>query len=754
MHSSAISAAAFAAFATFALPRTAPEPEPLRGFTARGSVVEREWESKLRAIPDPQRLRSMMERLSARPHHVGSPYDKTNAEWIRDQFASYGWDARIETFDVLFPTPIRRVVELVAPTTYHAALQEPTVPQDPTSSQHAEQLPTYNAYSADGDVTGPLVFVNHGVPADYLELERRGISVKGAIVIAKYGGSWRGIKPKVAAEHGAIGCLIYSDPGDDGYAGGDVFPKGPMRPPQGVQRGSVADMPTYPGDPLTPGVGATKDAKRLALSDAQTLTRIPVLPISYADAQPLLSALGGAVVPGDWRGGLSITYRFGPGQARVRLAVKSDWSLKPLYDVIAKIPGTSEADEWVIRGNHHDAWVNGAEDPISGLVAELEEARALGQIYKEGWRPKRTIIYAAWDGEEPGLLGSTEWSEAHADELTAHAVAYLNSDTNGRGYLGMEGSHTLERLINDVAKDTPDPETNSNAWRRLQASNVVDGRAEARDARDLPIGALGSGSDFTPFLQHLGVASLNLGFGGEDNSGIYHSIYDDFYWYTHFSDTSFVYGRALAQVAGTAVMRLADANLLPFVFENLAHTTKRYETELQTLRDRRAASIAEDAKRIDAGDYGLVRDPRDPKSAPAKLTPPPHFDFAPLANAQDSLAAAAKAFEDAYSKWLKADSPEPAAQLKSVNELLVKSEREFLATDGLAHRPWFKHLLYAPGLYTGYDVKTMPGIREALEQGQWSDVDAEIRRVAAALLREAHLIDSAVILLSGKPKIT
>jgi len=754
MHSSAISAAAFAAVATFAVPRTAPEPEPLRGFTTRGSVVEREWEAKFRAIPDPQRLRSMMERLSARPHHVGSPYDKANAEWLRDQFSSYGWDARIETFDVLFPTPIHRVVELVAPTKYRAALQEPTVPQDPTSSQHAEQLPTYNAYSADGDVTGPLVFVNHGVPADYLELERRGISVKGAIVIAKYGGSWRGIKPKVAAEHGAIGCLIYSDPGDDGYAGGDVFPKGPMRPAQGVQRGSVADMPTYPGDPLTPGVGATKDAKRLAMSDAQTLTKIPVLPISYADAQPLLSALGGSVVPEPWRGGLPITYRFGPGQARVHLVVKSDWSLKTLYDVIAKIQGTSEPDEWVIRGNHHDAWVNGAEDPVSGLVAELEEARALGQIYKEGWRPKRTIIYAAWDGEEPGLLGSTEWSETHADELSAHAVAYLNSDTNGRGYLGMEGSHTLERLINEVAKDTPDPETNSNAWRRLQAASVVEGRADARDARDLPIGALGSGSDFTPFLQHLGVASLNLGFGGEDNGGIYHSIYDDFYWYTHFSDTSFVYGRALAQVVGTAVMRLADADVLPFVFENLANTTKRYEADLQALRDRRAASIAEDAKRIDEGDYGLVRDPRDPKAAPAKLTPPPHFDFSPLANAQDSLSAAAKAFEDAYSKWQKTDAPESMPRLKAVNELLLKSEREFLATDGLSHRPWFKHLLYAPGFYTGYDVKTMPGIREAIEQGQWADVDSEIRRVAAALLREAHLIDSVVVLLNGKPKIT
>jgi len=747
---------ALAAAALFVLPERAPSPAPLRGFTARSSAVERDWEQKFRSIPEPTRLRSMMERLSAHPHHVGSPYDKTNAEWIRDQFASYGWTARIETFDVLFPTPKTRLVELVAPTTYHAALQEPTVPQDPTSSQHSEQLPTYNAYSADGDVTAPLVFVNHGVPADYLELERRGISVKGAIVIAKYGGSWRGIKPKVAAEHGAVGCLIYSDPGDDGFAGGDVFPKGPMRPPQGVQRGSVADMPTYPGDPLTPGVGATKDAKRLSIADAQTLTKIPVLPISYGDAQPLLTALGGQVVPDEWRGGLPITYRFGPGPARVHLVVKSDWSLKTLYDVIATLPGTTESDQWVIRGNHHDAWVNGAEDPISGLVAELEEARALGEIAKQGWHPKRTIMYAAWDGEEPGLLGSTEWSETHADELSAHAVAYLNSDTNDRGYLGMEGSHTLERLINEVAKDVPDPETKSSAWRRDQAERIVDGQTGARDERDLPIGALGSGSDFTPFLQHLGVASLNVGFGGEDNAGIYHSIYDDFYWYTHFSDTAFVYGRALAQVAGTAVMRLADADILPFEFENLVATTKRYESQLQELRDHRASAIAEDIKRIDAGDYDVLRDPRAPKGPPVKLTPPPHFDFAPLLNAQDSLAAAAKAFEGAYDHWASDSLPAGlgASQLKSVNELLLKSEREFLAPEGLARRPWYKHLLYAPGLYTGYDVKTMPGIREALEQGDWADVDAEIRRVALALLREAHLLDSATILLGPKPKIT
>jgi len=700
----------------------------------------------------------MMQRLAARPHHVGSPYGKQNAEWIRDQYASYGWDAKIETFDVLFPTPTERVLEMVAPTTYKAALQEPTVAGDPTTSQRAEQLPTYNAYSIDGDVTGPLVFVNYGVPADYEELERRGISVKGAIVIAKYGGSWRGIKPKVAAEHGAIGCLIYSDPADDGYGGGAVFPKGPMRPPQGAQRGSVADMPTYPGDPLTPGVGATKDAKRLDVRQAPTLTKIPVLPISYGDAQPLLAALTGPVVPERWRGGLPITYRFGPGASRVHLKLKFDFGLKTLYDVIARLPGTTEADQWIVRGNHHDAWVNGAEDPISGQVAELEEARALGMLYKQGWRPKRTIIYASWDGEEPGLLGSTEWAEAHADSLVAHAVAYLNTDSNGRGYLGVEGSHSLESFINGVEKDIVDPESNVSSWKRNQAALLVRGDPDAR-AGDLRIGALGSGSDFTPFLQHLGIASMNLGYGGEDNGGIYHSIYDDFYWYTHFSDSTFVYGRALAQAVGTTVMRLASADVLPFVFTNLAETTHRYVDELQKLRDTRAKAIDDERQRVTDSVYAIVRDPRDPVGAPRLVTPPPRFDFGPLLDAQDSLSAAAAQFEKAYTAWHDSQgattqdgsqASEPgAANLAEVNRRLLRAERVLLLKDGLKNRSWYKHSLYAPGFYTGYGVKTMPGIREAIEQNEWSDVNGEIARVAGTLNAEAALLKEAAALLKA-----
>jgi N-acetylated-alpha-linked acidic dipeptidase len=728
----------------------APADVPLRGFFPQSVQAERDLEARFKAMPDPARMREAMRRLSARPHHVGSPYDKDNAEWILNEFKSYGWDAHIENFDVLFPTPVERVVELVAPTTFKASLQETALPEDPTSNQQSEQLPSYNAYSIDGDVTGPLVFVNYGIPADYEELEQRGISVKGAIVIAKYGGSWRGIKPKVAAEHGAIGCLIYSDPGDDGYNDGDVFPKGPMRPPQGVQRGSVADMPVYPGDPLTPGIGATKNAKRLTVAQATTITKIPVLPISYGDAQPLLTALGGPVAPAAWRGGLPITYRLGAGPARVHLRVKSDWGLKTLYDVIARLPGSTEADQWIVRGNHHDAWVNGAEDPISGLIAELEEARALGALYKQGWRPKRTIIYAAWDGEEPGLLGSTEWAETHAAELKAHAVAYINSDGNGRGFLGASGSHSLEKFINGVAFDVEDPESGVSAWKRLQSNRLLTGSTEARreirDREDLRIGALGSGSDYSSFIDHLGVASLNLGYGGEDDGGIYHSIYDDFYWYTHFSDTSFVYGRALAQTAGIAVLRLANADVLPFGFTNLAETIQTYVKDLQSLRDRRAEQITERNRQIDDGIFKLASDPRDPVVAPQRQRPAPQLNFAPLLNAYDSLNHAASRYEKAYGR---AVSEGRTGIAKSVNERLVQAERALTSAEGLKNRPWYVHMLYAPGFYTGYGVKTIPGVREAIEQGEWQDADREIARAAAAVEREATLVSGLATTLGG-----
>ena len=728
----------------------APSPaDDLRGFTAESAKAQREWEAKFRAIPSPDSLREYMRRLSARPHHVGSPYDKDNAEWILAKFKSFGLDAHIETFDVLFPTPKERLVELVAPTTFRAKLQEPAVPGDPTSSQQAEQLPTYNAYSIDGDVTAPLVYVNFGVPADYERLERMGVSVKGAIVIARYFGSWRGIKPKVAAEHGAVGCLIYSDPREDGYTQGAVYPQGPWRPKDGVQRGSVMDMPLYPGDPLTPGVGATKDAKRLPISEAATITKIPVLPISYGDAQPLLAALGGRVVPPEWRGGLGITYRVGPGPARVHLKVKSDWSLKTLYDVIARIPGATAPDEWVIRGNHHDAWVNGAEDPLSGQGPLLEEARGYGQLLKQGWKPRRTIIYAAWDGEEPALLGSTEWVEAHADELATKAVAYLNSDTNNRGYLDMEGSHSLEQFINDVARDIEDPETKLSVWKRDQLRAVADAktadeRQEARQRADLRIDALGSGSDYTPFLQHVGIATLNLGFGGEGGGGIYHSIYDDFKWYTTYDDTSFVYGRALAQTIGTAVMRLADADVVPYQFTNFAETVGRYVKEVEKLATETRDQIQERNRQLDDGVFTATSDPWQPLVPPAREAAAPHLNFAPLDDATDALSKAAERYDRAFTK-AQANSGSSLAKPEAgaLNATLRQAERTLTSATGLPRRPWYRHLVYAPGFYTGYGVKTLPGVREAIEQKNWAEAQQQIGATAQVLTAEAGVISQA-----------
>ena len=724
----------------------------LRGYSAESARSERDWEAKLRAIPSPANLRQYMQRMTARPHHLGSPYDKDNAEWILSKFKEFGLDAKIEEYEVLFPTPKLRSLTMVEPTLFVATLQEPTVPADPTSSQHDEQLPSYNAYSIDGDVTGPLVYVNYGTPADYEQLDRLGISVKGAIVITRYGDSWRGIKPKVAAEHGAIGCLIYSDPAEDGYGGGDTFPKGPFRPREGVQRGSVMDMPVYPGDPLTPGVGATKDAKRLSIKEAATLTKIPVLPISYADAQPLLAAITGPDVPARWRGGLPIPYHVGPGPAKVHLQVQFNWDMKPLYNVIARIPGSTYPDEWVIRGSHHDAWVNGAEDPVASTVAILEEARALGELLKQGWKPKRTILYCAWDGEEEGLLGSTEWAEDHADELRTKAAVYINSDGNGRGFLNVSGSHTLEKFINGVARDIEDPETKLTAWKRVQ-SRVIAGasaaeKQEARSRADLRIPALGSGSDYTAFIDHLGIASLNIGFGGEDQGGIYHSIYDDFYWYTHFSDTNFSYGRALAQTGGTAVLRLADAELLPYDFDDFTDTLKRYVQEVEKLAADKRDEIIELNREIDDGVFAAVNDPRRKTIPPPKETVPPFLNFAPLQNGLAALQRSTERFDQSLAKASEGEGAALAkASLRDANGQLIAVERALTLRDGLPGRPWFEHQIYAPGLYTGYGVKTLPGVRESIEQKDWKLADEQIVRVGKVLENASQVITAGAAAL-------
>jgi len=740
------------------MPSTPADAPTLSGFSAESARTELEVETKFRALPDRTNLRQYMERLSARPHHLGSPYDKDNAEWMLAKFKDWGWDATIETYYVLFPTPKERLLELTEPSHFTAKLQEPPVAGDPTSSQHDEQLPSYNAYSIDGDVTAPLVYVNYGAPDDYKELDRLGVSVKGAIVIARYGQTWRGIKPKLAAEHGALGCIIYSDPRDDGYAQGLTYPAGPFRPADGVQRGSVMDMPVYPGDPLTPGVGATKDAKRLKLSEVTTLTKIPTLPISYADAQPLLAALTGPVAPENWRGSLPITYRVGPGAAKVHLKVSFNWDTKPLYDVIARIPGSTYPDEWIIRGNHHDAWVNGAEDPVAGTNALLEEARSLGTLVRQGWRPKRTIVYCVWDGEEEALLGSTEWAEDHAEELQRKAAVYINSDGNGRGFLNMSGSHTLEKFINGVARDVKDPETGLTVWKRLQMRRIeraeasattsqLQERQEARQRADLRISALGSGSDYSAFIDHLGVASLNLGYGGEDEGGIYHSVYDDFNWYTHFSDTDFSYGRALAETIGLAVLRLSDAEIIPFDFTDFTDTIRRYVDEIEHLAQTQRAEILERNREVDDGLFAATNDPRRPLVAPPKDPVPPFLNLAPLRNGLEALERSSEQYEKTLGRAMEGDRL-ARASLPAVNAQLIAVERSLTLPDGLPGRPWYRNQIYAPGLYTGYGVKTLPGVRESIEQKQWKVADEQVVRLGKVLENAGEKIQSAAAALA------
>lgn len=741
------------AFTQFAAAQSAPDSalssssQSLLGYTPRSTATERELEKKFQDTVVAGNIRENMRRLSARPHNVGSAYDKDNAEWILARFKEWGFDAHIENFDVLFPTPKERIVELVAPTKFRAKLQEPAVSVDPTSNQTPEQLPTYNAYSADGDVTAPLVYVNYGNREDYEELDRMGISVKGAIVITRYGSGWRGIKPKVAAEHGAVGCLIYSDPRGDGFFHGDDYPTGGWRPRDGVQRGSVMDT-DYPGDPLTPGVGAVPGAKRLDVKEAKTITRIPVLPISYSDAQPLLAALQGQVAPDAWRGGLPITYHVGPGAARVHLKVTSNWDLKPLYDVIATLKG-SDPSQWVIRGNHHDAWVNGADDPISGQSAMLEEARVLGELHKQGWTPKRTIIYCAWDGEEPGLLGSVEWVETHVDDLRKHAVTYVNSDSSSRGYLSVGGTQDLQGVVAGVAHDITDPEKKISVFERTHLHAIIQAKdaeekGKLRKRDDLVLGDLGDGSDFTAFQDFAGISSLNVGYGGEEEGTQYHSIYDDFYWYTHYADPDFVYERALAQTAGSVVLRLADADLLPFDYTPQADAIAKYESDLEKLLKDKQEEITERNTEILEGAFTATADPHKTFVPPPVDPVPPYMNFAPMKNSIEKMKKSSERYSKALAKFRSAtDGAVSPSSLETVNADLLGISRMFLNDKGLPGRPWFKNQIYAPGAYTGYGAKPVAAVREFMDEKKWKEADEQIPMVADVIDHVSAGIDKA-----------
>jgi N-acetylated-alpha-linked acidic dipeptidase len=726
-------------------PSSQAQETSILGFTSESADAQRELEALFDEQMNRDNLRDWMERMTSEPFFVGSPHNKENVEWIAERFRAWGYETEIEEYQVLFPKPRIREVEMVAPEYYRALMTEPVLDADGTSGVDG-RLPTYNAYSADGDVTGELVYVNYGTPDDYEELDRRGIDVRGKIVIARYFGSWRGIKPKVAHEHGALATILYSDPRDDGYFQGDVYPDGPYKMAQGVQRGSVTDMPLYPGDPLTPFVAATADAERLSVEEAPAIMKIPVLPLSYSDALPLLRALAGPVAPQDWRGALPLTYHLGPGPAIVRVHVEFDWNLEPAYNVIARMEGSEYPDEWILRGNHHDGWAMGAADPASGHVVMMEEARAIGVLAQNGWRPKRTIIFTSWDAEEPGLLGSTEWAEDHADELRQKAVAYINTDGSGRGFLNIGGSHTLERMVNEVAHEVEDPQTGVSVWQRTQARRAVSGNAEATTRSDLRISALGSGSDYTPFLQHLGIASLNVGYGGENGGGSYHSQYDSFAHYTRFGDPDFRYGITLAKTTGRMILRLANADVLPMRFANFVDNVNLYADQVIELLDETRTSTERENELVEMNAYALAADPTQTYVPPTAKEEVPYLSFAAIQNALRGLEQSASTLDAEIQRVL--ESGLTPAQQAALNQELISTERLMTNDEGLPRRPWFRHQIYAPGFYTGYGVKTLPGIREAIEQRNWDEASEQIELVADMLIRVSDALERAVRILA------
>jgi len=718
--------------------------------------VERNFEELIH----PNDLRGWMKLLASEPNQVGSPHDKANADQILAWFKSWGWEARIEEFWVLYPTPLSETFELQRPKAFKATLQEPPIAGDSSATATEPALPAYVEYQGDGDVSAGLVYVNYGMKDDYKALQRLGVSVKGKIVITRYGGGWRGLKPKLAQQHGAVGCIIYSDPSNDGYSVDETYPSGPMRPAQGLQRGSVLDISAGEGDPLTPGVGATRNARRLRISQATSILKIPVLPISYADAQVFLQAIGGAVAPSSWRGSLPITYHVGPGPGIAHLAVKSDWSLKPIYDVIAVMSGSTWPDQWVIRGNHHDAWVFGASDPMSGQVALLAEAKAIGELARQGWRPKRTLVYASWDGEEPMLLGSTEWVETHASELKKKALLYVNSDTNGRGFLAAAGSQDFQHLVNEVASEVSDPETGVSVGQRLRAQMRIAAlepdasehiKAEAKIAaeanKDFPIEPLGSGSDYSSFIDHLGVPAVDLAFAGEgDSRGVYHSRYDTFEHHSRFVDPGFSYDALLAKTAGRLVLRVADAGVPPQRAGGFADAVSAYLGELEKLNDQEREETDTQEQLLRDRAFQLAADPTKSSGLPTPLGPVPHVEFAPLQNAVDRLNRSAKGYDEAVAKN---GSALAAVRLGRLQGLMLDIDQTLAPSVGLPGRGWYKNLVYAPGRFTGYSAKTLAGVREAIEERRWGEANKYAKLTADALNTYSDRLDKATALLNG-----
>ena len=683
---------------------------PLDGFSANTSATQRRWEELFRSVPAPKSAREHLRRLTLEPHIAGTKEDYATAVYVRDQMKSYGLNAELKEYNVWLPYPkTTPIVELITQRRQRLSVTEAIVPGDPTSS-NPKITPLFNGYSASGDVTGPLVYANYGLPGDYEELKKVGVDVKGKIVIVRYGNSFRGVKAKVAEDNGAVGCIIYSDPADDGYMQGDVYPKGPWRPVASGQRGSVQYLFDYPGDPLTPGKPSIPGVPRLKPEEATDLTKIPVQPIAYDVAKTLISPLRGPVRPKGFQGGLPLAYHVGgTPDVKVRLKTDMDYKVRTIWDVVARIEGNQERDRWVVMGNHRDAWVFGAVDPNSGSSAMLEVARGFGDLLKQGWTPKRTIILCSWDAEEYGLIGSTEWAEENADDLREKAVAYLNVDVAvSGGNFGASSVPSLWKAIRDVTRDVKDPKTGKTIYQQWQ-EKAREGRSlnEATNGGEARIGALGSGSDYTPFLQHLGVPSTDMGFGGD--YGVYHSSYDSFYWMDHFGDPGFVYHVAAAQIWGTLALRLADADALPFDYTDYATQIREFFTEALRLAKQKNLDTSFDDRSMNAALEDFAKECSRVEK-----------------NRQEAVTTKAN-----------------SAKLKLINDALIAVEREFIDERGLRGRPWYKHEIYAPGIYTGYAAQPLTDFRQAIDDRNSANTKESLERIVEAIKRATKALQLA-----------
>jgi N-acetylated-alpha-linked acidic dipeptidase len=693
---------------------------PIDGFSPKLSDEQRQREQQFRAVPSAANAREELRRLTAEAHIAGSPEDYATAIYVRDQMRSFGLDSELREYQVLLPSPrTPTIVELIAQRRERLQVREDIVSDDPSSSSK-KIVPLFNGYGASGDLTAPLVYVNYGLPPDYEALKKAGVDVKGKIALARYGNSFRGVKAKVAEDHGAIGLIIYSDPADDGFAQGDVYPKGPWRPDSSAQRGSVQFLFIYPGDPLTPGLPAIPGTPRLKIEQALNLPHIPVQPISYGDAQRLLKPLRGPARPRGFQGGLPFTYHLGgTNDVRVHLKTDIEFATKTIWNVITRIDGSAEKDRWVVLGNHRDAWVFGAVDPNSGTTAMLELGRGLGQLMKSGWKPRRSIILGSWDAEEQGLIGSTEWVEENAAELREKAVAYLNMDAAVSGSnFGASSVPSMWKLIRSAAEDVRDPKTGKSVyevWRTRVRENAPESELFDANGNEKPtptprIGALGSGSDYTPFLQHLGIPSLDMGFGGD--YGVYHSAYDSFYWMARFGDPTFQYHVAAAQIWGTVALRIADAEGLPLDYTDYASQLREFVSETKTMALRRKLGDSFDAKSLLAA----------------------VDDFAEEAAKVD------KRRRSEVSEVEKSSSATALTRLRRINDALMQTERALIDDRGLQGRTWFKHQIYAPGFYTGYAALPLPDLRQAIEDGRAAEANEAAARITAAIKRATEVL--------------